>query len=295
VITSRLGRTRRRPPHIMTMATLLAAALIASSIFADSPDEKFTTVIDWSARVIRTRAEIDIRPYDEPLPVARRLAMLAADAGVSAHLFSRLATLPVDSSTTMGDLISVDPTALQRLSRYVESGTVARSFVSPDLTRLVVEYEYEIHPTLASLAITHSRPTVSAPYLGFSPSTRYSGLVIYARGEFPVHGESARSVLTPALKPRIFDESMRLLYSAETGIPEILLARGAVTYSQSTRLTDHRDLVGEVPLVTMARSLFGTNRTDIIIPDEVAERIRAEPANRQFLAEGRIVVICDLP
>jgi hypothetical protein len=45
------------------------------------------------------------------------------------------------------------------------------------------------------------------------------------------------------------------------------------------------------PLKTVARAVFGTRNTDIVIPTEAVKQILSIPENIEILKEGRILVV----
>ena len=196
---------------------------------------------------------------------------------------------------TVGALAAKSPTILAGIRRISDGSVPIESYVTQDLTSLVLRFEYQLFPDVGRVFLLHTRAYEHRPYLGFYPTTAFSGLVIYAKGDFPVHGEEGRTErLVPAIMPRIFDESMNLIVESGMVDPAVAVARGIVGYTESDDLFGARGRVGDVPLVTMARAIYGDNRTDVIIPDETANRILASEANRKLITDGKILIICDL-
>ena len=130
--------------------------------------------------------------------------------------------------------------------------------------------------------------------LGYSPSRAYTGILIYAGDELPVRGERVSGKLRPCLFPRIYDEDMRIVLERGKVDPEVLAERGPVGYARATT-TKAEDRIGEDPLRIMAVAVFGTNRTDVILSREDADRIFALPENRELVRQGKVLVVLDLP
>ena len=256
---------------------------------------EYDSVIDWKTGIITTVARVDIDGMNAPLPTIRQKASVRAESGLSSHLVTAIGDIPVSSAARIGDLISRDPRLLSAIVAFGNQFSITRSYVSEDFKTLTVEYRHLIYPHLASIFITHARASEWEPFLGFSPSTTFSGLVIYAKGALPVHGENGtNAIVVPALRPRIYDESMRLLFDTGMTHPGIAETIGSVGYETGIRLHEYSARIGDVPLVTIARGIFGQNRTDLIIPSVVADRIRAIPENLEILKQARIIVICEL-
>lgn len=279
--------------------SLLIAVTIATvaTVCAEAEDGtvRYRSRIDWEAGTIATSARVDLHAYDGPLPIIRRRATLDAGRALAGHLLATLENTPIDAGFALGRIVRSDSLLLSRFTEFARTGHIERSYVEEDMSALHVHYHHRIFPELASLFIAHTRAYEHEPYLGFAPSTAFTGLVVYAKGRLPVHGEPGTTRrLQPAIAPRIYTESMDLLY--EVGMVEPAAApEGIVRYAAETQLQDHRDRVGELPLITSAREVFGVNRTDLVVPDEVYGRLLAEPENRALLRKGRVLVICDLP
>jgi hypothetical protein len=129
--------------------------------------------------------------------------------------------------------------------------------------------------------------------LTWAPSAEFSGLVIYAADELPIQGEpnSDEEFLKPAMFPRIYDENMRLIAEVKMVEPEFLKQWGIVGYSKDTNEAPFLERIGRTPLRTSAVRLFGTNRTDIIIPLEIANKLLQNDHNLDLISQGRILII----
>ena len=253
----------------------------------------YESIMDWSEARILTTARVDLLQVGGPPIGVRTAATDMAASHLPDHMLEVLAPIPLNSSVLVGELLSIPVIRSQFLESAPRPPT--QSFTNGELSVLTLRYEHSIFPDFARSFMLHTKAYVHEPLLGFSSTTRYSGIVIYAKGEFPVHGEPGRfASLAPALLPRIYGESMSLLYESGMVEPSTALSFGIVDYSESTRLTEHRSRIGDVPFVTMAREVFGVNRTDLVITDAAVARILGSDENRRLLAEGRVVIICDL-
>jgi hypothetical protein len=126
--------------------------------------------------------------------------------------------------------------------------------------------------------------------LEWSPSRSYTGIVIYAEGELPVHGERLAARLRPCLFPRVFDEGMELLAGRTLVDPEALRSGGVLGYARALD-GPAAARVGDSPLRITARAVFGSGRTDLVVSREDALRILSRPENRELVRLGRILVI----
>ena len=255
----------------------------------------FESKLDWTTGRITTNATLPLGTIDAPLAAARSAATDAIRSELSEHISRFLSSVPLDSSVMIGDLIQNSPYIRRKIDEFASHAEPSVSYTDPKLTQFTLRFEHSLFPELARILVTHSKAVKHEPTVGFSPTTQYTGLVIFAKGVYPVHGESDReSSLLPALQPKIYDESMRVLLESDMVAPRIAVEEGIVAYTDSIDLLRFRDRIGEFPLVTMARSIFGTNRTDLVIPMEIGERLLASETNRRLIESGRVLIINDM-
>ena len=116
-------------------------------------------------------------------------------------------------------------------------------------------------------------------------------LVIYAGIPLDVHGTYVKKFLNPALFIKIYDEDMNVIIEKGKMSPEYLKKWGSVAYTDDFNESSYRVRIGKKPLRTIAKGIFGTNYTDIILSDKVIEKLWSTKKNSKILEEGRILVI----
>lgn len=112
---------------------------------------------------------------------------------------------------------------------------------------------------------------------------RYSGLIVDAVG----------LKATPALAPRILDESGNEIYVREMVLPATLREIGAATYARSVE-SGRRDQgrVGANPIVIKASGV-GPVSSDLVLSKEEAAKLADQ--NLSFLSEARVVIALGAP
>ena len=111
----------------------------------------------------------------------------------------------------------------------------------------------------------------------------YTGLIIDARG----------TGAQPAMSPRVFDEAGNELYGSAYVEQEFVLKHGMAGYVKGLEQAETNDRVAGNPLTVKAVGVAGKNKTDIVLTDQDAARIRQLAANLNFLREARVVVLVD--
>lgn len=276
----------------MTIAIILLTALPRADA-ADTID--FDSTIDWEKGILEIKAQTDLAGEDSFIPAARQKSERLTAEELPVHFRAAIAGMIVDSTSKAGELTEENPRLIPAINDLTYRNTGTFSHISPDLKHYSITYTYTFYPDIVDVFIFHNRPYNPPRVLSYEPTADFSGIVIYMKGEFPVHGEQKTEKLTPCLFPKIFDENMKLIYEKGMVDPEMLRTWGMVVYTDDLEERPHEERIGLSPLRILGRRIFGEYYTDIIIEAEAAEKILYNPHNRRLLAEGRVMVICELP
>jgi hypothetical protein len=255
--------------------------------------------VEWEKLRINTSVSLDLASAGIRLPSGRGAGeALIADEYL--RLISPvLLSIPVDSSSTLGDLIGRGDYSLAGAERLaLEAGTVPPA-LSPDMSRLSVGYSLDLI-RLGGALIRHTRPAEVTRTLSSVPVPAYTGIIIIAPEELPIHGRKGTALPLPCLFPRIWDSGMNLVYERNMLDPRIFAERPMVRYAAEDHIfrpgpsglsPEIAALVGPRPLRIFARAVFGIRPTDPIIDREDSLIIISSEENRQLLREGKVVII----
>lgn len=281
-------------------AALIALLLSATAIVAQQSGTTESTVsarIDWPrSQLIVTVTE----PIPTPGPAAASRAGRRAEREALSTLPPALAGIRYDSYSTLGELAEEDPRVAQLLLQTAAEADAASYRPALDLSSVDVQFTFSLFPTIGGAFVAHEEPLEPPRRVGPSTASQYTGLVIYAADELPVHGTDRSQRTNAALFPGLYDQDLTRLLERQYLDPEYLSRWGAAAYIalrdyQGVESEEpYRDRIGDSPLRVLARGVFGRYATDPIIPSEAAETLLAE-ANRHILAEGRILIIIDTP
>lgn len=248
---------------------------------------------DWKARNLELEVSVDLAAAGLKLPEGRLDAerMLERDFGGLAK--DAIFALQVDSRRTIADAVADGSVEADRLVALSERARIRSSSLSKDARRLVQVFDLGLEE-ISSLFLDGARSTPIRAPLDERPTRDYTGIVIYAKGSLPVHGEAVEGKASPCLFPRIFDSEMNLLLDRGFVAPEVLAAAGSgggVLGYASGLGVEAGARVGGDSLRVMAQELFGDGRTDYVISREDALRILSSPGNRELLRQGKVVVV----
>ena len=202
---------------------------------------------------------------------------------------------PFDSAHTLGEKIKKESEFIPYLRAVSEQGQKVFSSYSADLNQVHLRYSFPFYGDQGLVVpfVTHTRPYPLRRLLTFEPSRTFTGVVIYAKGEYPAHGKTIEQRLTPSFFPKIYDQDMNLVLSAEMCEPEYLKRWGLVAYTDTLDEGPYLERIKTLPLRIVARGIFGRNATDVIIATDAAAKLLSREGNRQLLREGRILIIID--
>ncbi len=274
----------------------LAAAGVAALVFAlPLTAESTGPQAGARAELAAGRIVIEATAASSALsgPGARHRASRDLEAALP-DIFMRFApSLAVDSWDLLGSVAQQSETVLAALSDLSRQGRLEDSRMSEDLRSVRLAWSFPLFGAggLVAALATHGTPLPLPRSLADAPTTRYSGVVIYAAEPLRAWGTTEERLPRPALFPRIYDTEMRLVLEKLMCDPVRLARWGMVAYSDNAADPGPADRIGINPLRILARGVFGRNDTDLLIPAESARRLLANDNNRRLLREGRILVI----
>ncbi len=249
------------------------------------------TVVDWENNTLQLDLTAAIESdtnqptgrYKTEQYILRQTPVITGDA---------LLPITVDSWNTIGDLILNDPVLLRRIESLSETMKKIFTTATPDRKFLTVRYELPLFPHIGDLLIRHERPHSYPLNPIYTPNEDFTGIVIYAGEPLPWQGSNGESViLNPCLFPRLFDSSLNEIHSEKLTLPSVISKWGNTGYSYSMNIGEMSERVGVYPLRTMARGIYGKNKTDLILSDDAVRRITSSSHNRELLQQGRVVIV----
>ena len=273
------------------LAIALAVAGRAPCASESGPAGPYSTAssIDWKSRALSLKIELDLAAAGLKLPGGRLSAERMIERDLPALAKDAVFSLQADSYRTIRETVadgSLDTEALVTLAALARAE--ASSFTK-DLRKYVVTYSLSLD-ALAALFLTGASPAPIRAPLESRPTRAYTGIVIYAKGSLPVHGDSGEAKAAPCLFPRIYDSDMNLILDRSVVSPEALAAGGVLGYASALGV-DSGERVGSDPMRVMAQELFGDEKTDYVISREDALRILSSAGNRELLRLGKVVVV----
>lgn len=270
---------------------MVAAAVPLSGQSLEEQTVRNEYVVDWVARELVIRTTRPVEAQGANAPVAVHLTEREADYSLPQLLNSAMRGVQRDTAETVGTATEDLPTVATEITRLVPSVQRTSLRRSSDLSELTVEYRLPLFPAATELFGLHAVASPLPQNLQRVPSRDFTGILVYVADRLPVHGTNRVEHLQGALFPRIYDTEMNLVLEPAMMNPEYLQRWGPVAYSTDPEITAYEERIGDAPLRILARGIFGTTPTDLLISTTDAARILGREANLDLLRQGRIVVV----
>lgn len=283
----------------ISMLLIFQAALLLRPAAVQAQQEPFSRAVnpDWEGGFLIVETRTAVQP-GESRPDLRHQIQRRIERQLPALIVEEVLPLTLDSYETIGDRLQREQQLFRALNEAAAAGVEEQAAgFSRDLGEIHLRYRLPFYGPhgLASVFVSHIRPFPMQLVLGFVPARPFTGLVIYATGELPAHGKPARERVQPALFPRLFDQELNLVLSAEMCDPEALRRGGLAAYRYGEETAADIERVGAFPLRTVARGVFGKNSTDLLLSGEAVRQLLSLEANRAMLRNCRILIVLDAP
>jgi hypothetical protein len=267
----------------------LAAASPCAALPVDASPYTTHASVDWKARILSIDVELDLATAGLRLPEGRLMAERMMERDLPALAKNAVFALQADSYRTIEDSVADGSFDSEALVALADLARVERSSYSKDMRKFLSTFTLSLDK-VAALFLSGATPSPIRAPLETTPTRAYTGIVIYAKGSLPVHGESVEDVARPCLFPRVYDSQMGLVLDRSVELPETLANGGVLGYASAIGV-EAGERVGSDPMRVMALELFGNRRTDYIISRQDALRILSSPGNRELLRQGKVVVV----
>jgi len=292
------------------MKKLIFLSLIFFSVFTVFGQGKVTEKetasisgsVEWDNLRINAVVSLNLAQAGIKLPSGRTQGESLLNSSYFGLIQPCLLELQADSSSTIADLIDRGEISLEQAEAIARSANLVAPALSPDLKNITTSVTIPISNISAALP-RHSRATPVSRTLNPITSARYTGIIIIAVDELPIHGMKKTAMPVPCIFPKIWDSDMNLIYERymlepqlqERGVTMVRYSAARNIYQNNpSGLTDGlREIVGDKPLRIFARGVFGIKPTDLIIERSDALTIISSEENRRLLSQGRVVFILD--
>ncbi len=254
------------------------------------------TEIDWYQAKIylelnfSNRSEADNK-YKVPDELTRNRVL--ALEHLKREASSLLNMLPIDSQSTFYDLFRANRDIFLFYKDLPWKSLVVKR--NSQTNQYFALFSLTLYPNIIAPLISHQVPQALPIVPNRSLEEPVTGIIIYVPKELPARGSLALTTFQPALFTRVLDPQLNPIISREFISPEILKRTGAIPYVHPKSTERLVSFVGQTPLFVTGKELWGVLASDIIISQVDAQKILGQEKYRNFIREGKFVVMVDLP
>lgn len=252
--------------------------------------------INWSAGYIEA---VGIGALPEKIAGkinARPKALREAKADALRNLLEIIKGVQVDSAKSVKDFTAGDKVIDTQVNSLGYGAEVVDYQYMPD-SRAEVKLRIPLYGNLAQIimpltmakppaaqVLTEAAPTPAVKALESPAATVvYTGIVIDARGI------QAR----PAMSPRIFDEDGKEVYGLAGVDIEYAVKNGMSGYARDLTAAQSNQRVGANPITVKAVRTSGPGKSDIIIKNADALKVRTSAEKATFFKQCKVVIVLD--
>jgi hypothetical protein len=259
--------------------------------------------INWSAGYIEAVGVGAPPEGSMGKPNARPMALRAAEVVAKRNLLEITKGVQIDSRTTVKDFtvesddINTQVTGLVKGAvvmdqQYKSDGTVEVTVRMPlygNLTQIIMSSPMAQPPVALPVPSVSERPApaiaVPAVIAPAAPPAHitYTGIIVDARG-FQAH---------PAMSPRIFDEDGKEVYGFAKVDPKYAIQQGVSGYARDLTAARSNQRVTANPITVKAVEISAPGKSDIIISNADAQKIRTSAENMNFIKKCRVMIVLD--
>ncbi|MCX5845766.1 MAG: hypothetical protein NTW12_05325 [Deltaproteobacteria bacterium] len=226
-------------------------------------------------------------------PNARPMALRAGKIDAYRNLLEITKGVRVDSTTVVkdftveSDVINAQVEGLVKGAQvinqeYMSDGTVevtVRMPLSGNFSQVIIPKALDRRREMAPPVIPPAAPAAPVPAAGVV----YTGMVIDARGL------QAR----PAMSPKVLDENGKEVYGSMNVDREYAVQQGMSGYARDLTAAQSNPRVTNNPVSVKGIKTEGPGKSDIVISNADAEKIRGTSENLIFLKKCRVMVVLD--
>jgi hypothetical protein len=263
---------------------------------ADVVDNVGQGKINWSAGYIEA-VGIGAPPEKMAGKInARPIALHAAKKDALSNLLEITKGVQIDSAKSVKDFTMGDNVIDTQVSSLLKGAEVADYQYMPDgkaevklrtplygnLTQIIMPLAMAKPPAAPALTEAASVPAVKASESPSAPVV-YTGMVVDARGI------QAR----PSMSPRIFDEDGNEVYGLSNVDIEYAEKEGMSCYLLDLAAAQTNKRVGANPITVKAVRTSGAGKSDIIISNADAQKVRSSAESASFMKQCKVIIVLD--
>jgi hypothetical protein len=241
--------------------------------------------INWSRGVIQAKG-IGIPPKEVSGKTnPRSEALTNAELDAFQKIFEIAKEVRIDGATVVGNTALLDNAILSKIENMAKNAKVVRKEYLTDGT-VKIGMEMNLRGGFAQLVLPKeikSLDSITPMTMIKSSQQTFTGLVVDARG----------LDVRPVMVPKIIDENDQEVYGSAFVSREYAVQRGMSGYGKDLEKIIHNRRVADHPLVVKGLKAVGLGRSEIVISNADASKLKSTSENLSFLKRCRVMIVVD--
>lgn len=277
---------RKQLSFVLTLLFLLTLPVFGytdNSIEVIEQKEKGS--INWSRGVVQAKG-IGI-----PLPKIpensndRTVALTDAKLNAFRIILEIIRELRINGTIVVGDYEIQEPAIMSRIENMVKNAKVVKKEYLTDGT-VKIEMEVNLRGGFAQLVLPNDiKPldSITLVTMNKASSPVFTGLVVDAKG----------LGVRPVMVPRILDENNQEVYGSAFVSREYAVQQGMSGYARNLKESLNNQRVADHPLVVKGLKTLGPGRSEIVISNADASKLRSTSESLYFMKKCRVIIVVD--
>lgn len=246
--------------------------------------------INWVTKKFISNVNLNVDKANIQMPSGKLTAINRISERVPDLIKDPLLTINVDSNNKLCDLVTQKELTYNKLKTIISSSNATIGYFKKDSSDFTTNHKLELSKIISTMVHHSSTYKLKKP-VNYISTKEYTGIIIDARGQIPVHGEFINDEVEPCFFPKIYSDDMELIYEKNMVDASKIKERGICHYDYSDDEKNYSNIIGNQPLRILAQKTFGRNRSDLIIKEEDALKIISLSENLELLKNGKVVIL----
>jgi len=242
-------------------------------------------IINWTKGIVQATG-IGAPPekfYGKPN--ARPMALRAAKLDAYRNILEVVNGVRINSATVVKDFAVENDVIMTKVEGMVKGAEVVKQEYLSDGT-VEITMQMDLRGGFAQLVLPEDIKPLESIKPAIPPqssSAVYTGLVVDARG----------LKTRPAMSPKILDENGQEVYGSAFVSREYAVQQGMSGYAKDLGAAKGNQRVTNNPLTVKGLRAEGAGRSDIVISNADASRLRSASENLSFMKKCRVMIVVD--
>lgn len=271
------------------MLVLMVLILVPAAGYCDQEQDFIEQVgngsINWSQGIIQGKGIGAPPEKDYGKPQARPLALRAAKLDALRNILEVVNGVRIDSTTVVRDFAIESDIIMTKVEGMVRGARqVKQEYLSDGTVEIIMAVD--MRGGFAQLVLPQDIKQVE-PITSMVPAQKASGvltgLVVDAKG----------LKVRPAMAPKVLDENGQEVYGSAFVSREYAVQQGMSGYGKNLIEAQRNPRVTDNPLTVKGLRTEGPGRSDIIISNADAARLKNASEHLSFLKKCRVMIVVD--